>query len=160
AGDSTAYDDLVRRTEDRLRQLVHRMLSHYPAVRRWDETQDVLQASLIRLFVDLRDKQKRPPSVRDFFNLASSRIRSVLKAMHRHYQGREGMGRHVVSRKKQPAEGRADDAPAAAELERWAAFHEAVERLDAIEREVVSLIFYHGWTQAEVAQLLQVSDRM
>ncbi len=35
-----------------------------------------------------------------------------------------------------------------------------MERLDAAGREVVGLRFYHGWTQAEVAELLQVSDRM
>jgi RNA polymerase sigma factor (sigma-70 family) len=46
-----------------------------------------------------------------------------------------------------------------AELERWARFHEAVDELPAEEREVVSLIFYHGWTQAEVAQCLQMGER-
>jgi DNA-directed RNA polymerase specialized sigma24 family protein len=27
------------------------------------------------------------------------------------------------------------------------------------EREVVGLIYYHGWTQAEVAHLFEVSER-
>jgi RNA polymerase sigma-70 factor (ECF subfamily) len=45
------------------------------------------------------------------------------------------------------------------ELEKWCAFHEAVERLPAEEREVVGLIYYHGWTQTEVAENLQMSKR-
>jgi RNA polymerase sigma-70 factor (ECF subfamily) len=57
----------------------------------------------------------------------------------------------------------APDSPDAAEdpeeLEKWCAFHEAVERLPAEEREVVSLIYYHGWTQAEAAEHLCVSKR-
>ena len=27
------------------------------------------------------------------------------------------------------------------------------------EREVVGLVFYHGWTQAKIAELFQVDDR-
>jgi RNA polymerase sigma factor (sigma-70 family) len=34
-----------------------------------------------------------------------------------------------------------------------------VECLPAEEREVVGLVFYHGWTQAKVAELFQVSER-
>jgi DNA-directed RNA polymerase specialized sigma24 family protein len=45
------------------------------------------------------------------------------------------------------------------DLERWSAFHEGVARLPAEEREVVGPVFYHGWTQAGVAELLQVSER-
>jgi RNA polymerase sigma-70 factor (ECF subfamily) len=45
------------------------------------------------------------------------------------------------------------------DLEKWTAFHEAVERLPVERREVVSLIYYHGWTQAEVAKHLGMSKR-
>jgi RNA polymerase sigma factor (sigma-70 family) len=44
-------------------------------------------------------------------------------------------------------------------LDLWAAFHAAVEHLPAAEREVVGLAFYHGWTHARIAELLQVSER-
>src|SRR5262245_54188227 len=44
-------------------------------------------------------------------------------------------------------------------LDKWTAFHEAVEKLPADEREVAGLVFYHGWTQAEVAELLGVDVR-
>jgi DNA-directed RNA polymerase specialized sigma24 family protein len=45
------------------------------------------------------------------------------------------------------------------EIDRWCAFHQEVEKLPAEEREVVSLIYYHGWTQAQVAELFQVCER-
>jgi RNA polymerase sigma-70 factor (ECF subfamily) len=45
-----------------------------------------------------------------------------------------------------------------ADLDRWHALHEAVEKLPAELREVFGLTFYHGWTQAEIAELLGVSD--
>ena len=44
-------------------------------------------------------------------------------------------------------------------MEKWAAFHEEVARLPAEEREVVGLVFYHGWKQAEVAELFGVTVR-
>ncbi len=45
------------------------------------------------------------------------------------------------------------------DLDRWCRFHQEVERLPAQEREVVGLIFYHGWTQTQVAELFQVNVR-
>lgn len=45
------------------------------------------------------------------------------------------------------------------ELERWAAFHEAVGRLPAEPREVFGLAFYHGWTQRQTAELFGVDER-
>jgi DNA-directed RNA polymerase specialized sigma24 family protein len=53
------------------------------------------------------------------------------------------------------------DLPAEAEdhdeLKKWCAFHEAVGRLPVAEREVVGLIYYHGWIQREVAEHLCMS---
>ena len=46
-----------------------------------------------------------------------------------------------------------------ADLERWAAFHEMVGALPAEEREVVGLVHYHGWTQAQIAELFGVTER-
>jgi RNA polymerase sigma factor (sigma-70 family) len=41
----------------------------------------------------------------------------------------------------------------------WVRFHALVDNLPVEEREVVGLIFYHGWTQQQVAELFQVSVR-
>jgi RNA polymerase sigma factor (sigma-70 family) len=45
------------------------------------------------------------------------------------------------------------------ELELWQHFHEAVLELPAPEREVMSLTYYHGWSQCQIAELFQVDER-
>ena len=49
--------------------------------------------------------------------------------------------------------------PPPEELEVWAAFHMAVGRLPAEEREVFNLRYYHGWKECDIAELLQIDDR-
>ena len=56
-----------------------------------------------------------------------------------------------------PSEETEDDDPD--ELEKWCQFHEEVEKLPVQEREVVSLIYYHGWKQAEIARLFDIAER-
>ena len=54
------------------------------------------------------------------------------------------------------------DPPAPADdgdLDRWCQFHQEVAMLPEQAREVVGLIYYHGWTQAQVADLFQVNVR-
>ena len=43
------------------------------------------------------------------------------------------------------------------ELDRMSAFHEAVAAMPTEEREAVSLTYYHGWKQLEIAKLFGVS---
>ena len=50
-------------------------------------------------------------------------------------------------------------APEASDADQWMRFHEAVDQLPAEEREVVGLVFYHGWTQGRIAELFQVDER-
>ncbi len=45
------------------------------------------------------------------------------------------------------------------DLDRWQRFHEEVEKLPTEEREVVGLRFYHGWGEAEIAELFGVTER-
>ena len=48
-GENHALDELISHACKRLRSLASRMLKTYPGVRRWEETEDVLQQALIRL---------------------------------------------------------------------------------------------------------------
>jgi RNA polymerase sigma factor (sigma-70 family) len=158
-----AREELIRVALGRLERLTRKMLRGFPAVRRWEETGDVLQNTLIRLDRALRAIV--PESSRAFFGLAAEQIRRELLDLVRHYSGPLGLGRncrggiagqageHTVG--ADPADARDDPD----DLERWAAFHAAVERLPVNEREVVGLVFYQGWTQAQVAELFCVSER-
>ena len=166
AGDTTAANDLVRHAATQLEAMARKMLRHYPNVGRWEQTDDVLQNAVLRLLRALK-QDVRPETVREFFGLAATQIRRELIDLARHYQGPRGVGANHASVSLTPDadEGWAGAAePIApsddsAELERWAAFHVAVEQLPPMEREVMGLVFYHGWTHKEIANLLEVTDR-
>jgi RNA polymerase sigma-70 factor (ECF subfamily) len=148
AGENSALDSLIRRTAERLEQFARRMLAGFPKVRAKEQTDDVLQSALIRLSRTLR--QETPKSVREFFGLAAVQIRRELLDLAR-------------SHARRPTERLAQDPPDArqdtGELDRWTRLHEAVEQLPAELRDVFSYSFYHGWTQAQVAEVLHISDR-
>jgi RNA polymerase sigma-70 factor (ECF subfamily) len=160
AGDDKARDEMIRSTIDRLELLARKMLRDFPAVRRTADTGDILQNSVMRL---LRALEKvRPDSVRDYYGLAAVQIRRELLDLAR--RARRTKDDVPITAPESSADStRLNNDPAApvepADLARWTAFHEQVETLPAEEREVVSLVFYHGWTQAEVADLFQVTER-
>jgi len=161
AGDRNAREELLRSFCGRLEGLARKVLRRFPQVQRWAQTDDVLQNALLRL---LRSLQKlEPASVRVFLGLAAVEMRRELLDLARHFYGPLGLGANHASHSPVSNPVVAEHLPAPHEdlddLEQWQAFHEGVEGLPAEEREVVSLIFYHGWTQAEVAQLFQASER-
>jgi RNA polymerase sigma-70 factor (ECF subfamily) len=142
----------------RLEKLARRMCKGFPNVRGWAETGDVLQGSLIRLFRTLLSI--RPATTRDFFNLAAVHIRRELIDLARHYSGKAmvqfdpcGSDSSGVARPAEPA------SPVPEDFDLWVRFHEAVDALPTEEREVVGLVFYHGWTQAKIADLFRVDER-
>jgi RNA polymerase sigma-70 factor (ECF subfamily) len=160
AGDLRAREDLFRIVCGRLERLAGKMLRSYPRVGRWAQAEDIVQNVVLRLLRSLQEV--RPDSARGFFNLAAEMIRRELIDLARHFYGAEGMGAHHDSQvlgDSQCGVVPVDDRDDAAELEKWCAFHQQVERLPFEEREVVGLIFYHGWKQAQVAELFQVSER-
>jgi len=161
-GDREAREQLLNTICGRLERLARKMLGRFPNVCRWTETGDVLQGALLRL---LRTLEKiEPITTRAFFGLAAEHVRRELLDLARHFYGPEGIGANQVGgpqsgHDRPQALGRPEGIGPAEELERWCAFHRGVEELPVEEREVVALVFYHGWTQAEVAELFGVSER-
>jgi RNA polymerase sigma factor (sigma-70 family) len=160
-GDAEAADALLRTVGQRLEQITRKMLRGFPAVHACTETADVLQGSLLRLLNTLRRVQ--PESTRHFFNLAAVHIRRELLDLARHFSRAE-FARLIPAQPTGDSAG--DDLVQAAmaatedhDLELWCRFHEAVEQLPAAEREVMGLVFYHGWTQAQIAELFEVDER-
>jgi RNA polymerase sigma factor (sigma-70 family) len=163
AGAPSARDELIAHAGDRLRRLAHKMLQDFPRVKRWEDTDDVLQNAALRLMQALEAVQ--PPSVADFFRLAALQIRRELIDLARHYYGPQGAGAKYAT----PADEGIDvstppphaDKPATTwEPERlafWQEFHEHVEALPVKERETFSLVWYHGLSQPEAAAVLNVS---
>jgi RNA polymerase sigma-70 factor (ECF subfamily) len=100
----------------------------------------------------------QPPTTRDFFNLAAAHVRRELLDLARRHSGRNRPGSVPLIDDSELGPAAPDLLPAD-ELELWTRFHEAVERLPTIEREVFSLAFYHGWTQVQIAELFDVDER-
>lgn len=161
AGDLPAREELLQRCCQRLERLARKMLRSFPHVHRWVETDDVLQNALLRL---LRALEKvRPGNVKEFFGLAAMQIRRELLDLARHYYGPQGLGANHATWPTGSTAGKDSDPPDHREdledLQRWCEFHQSVETLPVQERQVVELLFYHGWTQPEVGALLEISDR-
>ena len=157
-GDREAGDELLRRARARLEKLARRMCKSFPNVKEWTETQDVLQNSLLRLLTTLQKIDPLPATTRDFFNLAAVHIRRELIDLARHFKKKRWVPLAISGSES----GRSHDEPAAPtahDFERWERFHEAVDKLPTEERMVVDLVFYHGWKQAEIAELFHVNER-
>lgn len=160
AGDASALNELIRLTGERLETLTRRMLRDYPRVRRWAQTDDVLQNALIRLCRALQ--QVKPDGVRAFYALATTQIRRELLDLARHYSGPENSAAHHESWPADPNRGIADHSDPAddpLELADWCDFHRQAAALPDDEREVFGLIFYQGLSQDDAADVLGVSVR-
>jgi RNA polymerase sigma-70 factor (ECF subfamily) len=154
-GDRQAHDELILEVADRLEKLARRMLRGFPVVRRQEDTSDVLNTALMRLMRTLA--KTRPASTRDFFNLAAILIRRALIDLARHYRNAPRTGDHSGSGARTRSVRSSEPSPE--HLDAWAAFHEAITGLPVEQAEVFSLVFYHGWTQSRIAELLQVDAR-
>lgn len=167
SGDADARNELIRKAQNRLERLARKMLKGFPGVSRWEDTHDICQNATLRLLRAL--DTVKPDNRRQFFGLAAEQIRRELIDLARHYQGPLGLGANyesVVATTTRTDEGpythpldAPDAAPSPNDLEHWRAFHVAVAQLPAKEREVLSLTFYHGWSQAQIGELLQVNER-
>jgi RNA polymerase sigma factor (sigma-70 family) len=161
AGDLAARDEMLRSVGGRLEDLARKMLRRFGNVRRWVDTDDVLQNAMLRLLRSL--EQIQPDSVLTFYTLAAAHLRRELLDLARYHARRERAGLYPTTRQsaddEAPSWDLADHGEDPEEVEKWCRFHQEVEKLPAEEREVVGLIFYHDWKQAEVADLFGVSER-
>jgi RNA polymerase sigma-70 factor (ECF subfamily) len=160
AGDASAREGLIRLAQGRFAALARAMLRRHPHVRRWEQTDDLLNAALARLHRSLADV--RPETVRHFDNLAATQIRRELIDLARSYYGFEGLGLNHHTDGTDPGARLAqvgDGSRPPETLEGWMAFHEAVERLPEDEREVFGLLWYRGMTHAQAAEALGVATK-
>lgn len=160
AGDASAREALIALAQGRFVALARVMLRRYPHLRRWEQTDDLLQAALMRLHRSLAAVQ--PESVPHFDNLAASQIRRELIDLARRNFGPEGVAAHHHTDGADPGERLAEVADTSGRpetLEAWAAFHEAVNRLPDEERQVVDLLWYQGLTHDQASRALGVATK-
>jgi RNA polymerase sigma factor (sigma-70 family) len=160
AGDPASREALLDHACDRLLRLTRKIFHCSGDLRRWEETADVFQNSMLRLHQAL--SKVKVESVRHFFNLAALQIRRELIDLARHHFGPEGIGHNHHTDQQAPDErggsvyGLAEEPE---DLSDWTEFHERVERLPDDEREIVNLLFYEALTQDDAAKLLGVNVR-
>ena len=160
AGDASARDGLIRLAQLRFTALARAMLRRHPHLRRWEQTDDLLNAALARLHRSLAEV--RPETVRHFDHLAATQIRRELIDLARSYYGPEGLGANHHTDGTDPGVRLAqlgDGQGRPETLDGWMAFHEAVERLPEEEREVFGLLWYQGMTHAQAAEVLGVATK-
>lgn len=163
-GDEAAREKLLQFSCERLRRLTRKMLRRFERVHRWEQTDDVLQSAMLRLHRTLQDV--RPDSPADFYRLAALNIRRELLDLAKHYFGPCGLGaRHAsvegtadsLGGRQEQRAAAPDDAPD--QLARWTEFHEKIASLPADVRDLFDLLWYQELRQAEVAEILGVSER-
>lgn len=163
-GDSRARDQLIAYAVDRLRKLAAALLQRN-SVRRWEQSDDLLQQAAMRLHRSL--ERATPRDAKALLQLAALEMRHALIDLARHYYGPRGIGCHYHS-----AHGRdSGDAPFSSEqAEMLAGPLDAADRAESIrrlylaidglpgeEREVVDLVWMHELSQAEAAAVLGVA---
>jgi RNA polymerase sigma factor (sigma-70 family) len=159
-GDDSAFDELLIHFESRLIGLTRKRLRAFPAVSRWEQTDDVFQSAAMRLRNALL--KVTPRNTAEFFGLAALQVRRELLNMNAVYRYR------LTPSRVRPPDGSSSGAeggdPVEAtegpcEIDAWTDFHEAAEDLPAEIRDVFRLIWYGGLTQVEAAVVLGVSER-
>lgn len=159
-GSPGSKEALLDHACERLLRLTRKMLGNYPNLRRWEQTDDVFQNSILKLHRSLEKVELQ--SVRHFFNLAAVHIRRELIDLSRHHNGPEGIGKNHHTDQQPPDEKGGSVHAMAAEpedLAEWSEFHQRVDHLPEDEKEVVNLLFYEGLQQDEAATVLGVSTR-
>ena len=127
------------------------MLRGYPSLRCWEQTDDVFQNAMLRLYRALVDVM--PDSLAHFYNLAGQQIRRELLDLAKHHARQDGQQEKWRQQQRQEL----SDEPSS--LVEWTEFHRQVEALPDEERQVFSLIWYEELSQGEAAKVLGLSVR-
>lgn len=166
AGDDSARAELVTCACQPLERLTRKMLHGWERVHRWEQTPDVMQNVLLRMYRALTEC--RPASAVEFFRLAATSIRHELQDLAKHHYGPRGDGANHATPNWKTWDasvdegvtwefGEVDEDPA--DLAIWAEFHAGVAHLPDEERAVFDLLWYQELSQAEAADLLGISER-
>jgi RNA polymerase sigma-70 factor (ECF subfamily) len=168
AGDRNALDDLFERYRDRLRRMVQLRLDRRLQAR--IDASDVIQDAYVEI-VDRLDEYLRDRRL-PFFLWLRLVVGERLMKLHRHHLGTQmrDAGREVsLYRGALPAASSAalagqllgkhtSPTQAAVRAERILRLQEALNTLDPVDREILSLRHFEELTAAEAAQVLDITE--
>lgn len=163
-GDPNSVQSLLNISISRLRQLAKKISSNIPGVSRWEQTDDLLQNSMIRLWKALENHHPSTPL--DYYRLASAIMRRELIDLSRHYFGAEGIGANHArtggmqdSGMQSPIDQHADETSEPSKLSEWTEFHMYVDSLSEEDRTLFDLLWYQALTLTQAAEILGSSER-
>jgi len=162
ADDSDARERLIEFATARLKGMAHRMLRSNP-VARWEQSDDLLQQTLIRLHRNLENSSCG--DARSLLGFAAVEMRRALIDLARHYYGAMGLGaNHATDQGGEAAKppqrvSGASPLEHCLQVERWQILQGHIDELPADERETVDLLWLHQLSQIEVAAMLDVDTR-
>ena len=150
---------LIQQSSSSLVRITRKMFHLFPMLRRWEQTDDIFQNAMIRLYRALQTYQVESP--RHFLNLAAVQIRRELIDLVRKYKAESNFAanHHSDSLIFQNICDISKQAEALVDLEKWSEFHLLVESLPEEEKDVVDLLWYQELTQEDAAKLLDISVR-
>ncbi len=165
ADDPDARGELLEYARRRLEVLADRMFAKYPRLHFREESEDVFQEAMMRLWQSL--EEVGPTSVAGFMGLAALQMRRALSDLVRRHFGRQSGSNQPEMRRPgmngagmQVLEGVvADSTWGPEEIACWSEFHAAASRLPEPDRTAFDLLYYHELPQEEVAVAMQVSVR-
>lgn len=158
ADPDAGFDELAGLVYDRLRRLTARILNEqFPDLH--GQTDDAFHEGLLKLRTALRSEGVSPRTKRELYGLAALQIRRTLQNL---IQQRRRKGR--VASLDQGEDSQGDPRPVdvggqsldPARLADWTEFQRSIEALNEELRAVVDLLFYHGLSQQEAADELQL----
>ena len=163
--DAEARAELLEHARRRLALLADRMFSKFPVLHRREEAEDLFQEAMVRLWQSLAEVG--PTTVAAFMGLAALQMRRALRDLARHHFGRRngdagasGERLAVSSNQGHTFENEPGDSTwHPDDLACWSEFHAAADRLPEPERIAFDLLYYHEFSQADVAEMMQVSER-
>ena len=164
AGDPGAREELITRFSARLREMSRRMVLARHRVTRADQVEGLIRQAANRLESVLA--KLTPGSVEEFFRLGAMHLRSELRRLaNEHLQPAATdvrLGNNPVDTTT-TSDVKPFDRPTLREeadtWAQWLRFHVAAEKLPELEKKTFDLLWYHGLTQAEAAEVLGVSER-
>jgi RNA polymerase sigma factor (sigma-70 family) len=163
-GDPGSVQALLEASMRRLQILAKRISNNIPGVKRWEQTDDLVQNSVIRLWKALETNHPQTPL--EYYRLASTIMRRELIDRSRHFFGAEGIGANLArtgnaldSQFVSPVDLKTDQTNEPSKLASWTEFHEYVESLNEEDKALFDLLWYQGLTLTQAAELLGSSER-
>lgn len=164
SGNQDASRQLLDVTMDRLRNLSRKILADRPHVERWEEMDDLVQNSSLRLWKVL--EKHHPPTPLDYFRLAAAVIRRELIDLSRRHFGPMGLGANLAkswlqsgNRESSPIDLVSDGTNDPVDLRNWTELHEYIDNLPLDEQTMFDLLWYQGLTLSDAAEASGTPER-